>query len=61
MLKRNNKDGQKMRICLKCDCLFPSEHRFNRLCENCSRQNTEINCGFYVFKAKVSSKKPMMV
>jgi NMD protein affecting ribosome stability and mRNA decay len=60
MLKRKNPCGQKMRICLKCDRLFAPEHRFNRLCQNCARQNTEINYGFHGFNARVSSKKPLM-
>jgi len=60
MFKRNTQYRQKIRSCLKCDRPFPSEHRFNRLCGNCLRQNANINCGFYVFNGSVSSKKPLM-
>jgi len=59
MFKRNTQYRQKIGSCLKFDRAFVSEHRFNRLCENCSRQNANINYGFYVFNRRVSSKKEL--
>ncbi len=54
MLIRNSHSRREIRRCLKCDRSFLSKHRFNRLCENCVKQNANVNYGEYVLNARVS-------
>jgi hypothetical protein len=48
-----------MRSCLKCGYSFSSKHKFNRLCENCLRQNAEINYEVYAFNGRATSRRLM--
>ena len=56
MLIRDTHNRREIRRCLKCDCSFLSKHRFNRLCENCAKQNANVNCGEFVLNVRVSSR-----
>jgi ribosomal protein S27AE len=33
---------RKKRRCLKCDKVFESKHKHNRLCDRCVKENTEM-------------------
>jgi Zn finger protein HypA/HybF involved in hydrogenase expression len=57
MLARDTHNERERRRCLKCNRSFLSKHRFNRLCENCAKQNATVNCGEYVFHAGGSSSR----
>jgi len=59
MLNTNTQNRDKIRGCLKCDSPFPSEHRFSRLCDNCSRRNTEVNNRLYVLHVRGLSTRPL--
>ena len=59
MLVRATHNSREIRRCLKCDHSFLSKHRFNRLCENCAKQNANVNYGEYVLHAGVSSPRPL--
>ena len=59
MLARDTHNRREIRRCLKCNRFFPSKHRFNRLCENCSKKNANVNCGEYVFNARVPFLRPL--
>jgi hypothetical protein len=57
MLARDTHNERVRRKCLKCNRSFLSKHRFNRLCENCAKQNACVNCGEYVFHTGGSSSR----
>jgi Zn finger protein HypA/HybF involved in hydrogenase expression len=59
MLARETHRSRGMRRCLKCDRSFLSKHRFNRLCENCAKQNASVNFGEYILHTAVSSPRPL--
>jgi Zn finger protein HypA/HybF involved in hydrogenase expression len=59
MLMRDNHNRREKRRCLKCDRSFVSKHRFNRLCENCAKQNAAVNYGHYVLHTGTSSLRTM--
>lgn len=59
MLARDAHERREIRRCLKCDRAFVSKHRFNRLCENCAKQNASVNCGAYVLHTRASSVRPL--
>lgn len=39
--KRRRTKRDKVKTCLKCDKVFISKGKWNRLCENCNERNTE--------------------
>jgi len=55
MLARETLSSRHTRRCLKCDRSFVSKHRFNRLCENCAKQNANVNYGEYVLHGGILS------
>jgi hypothetical protein len=57
MLAKDNNNGRERRRCLKCNRSFLSKHRFNRLCDNCAKQNATVNCGDYILHAEGSSRR----
>jgi Zn finger protein HypA/HybF involved in hydrogenase expression len=59
MLARDTRNSRHTRRCLKCDRSFVSKHRFNRLCENCVKQNASVNYGEYVLHGGISSLRPV--
>ncbi len=59
MLLRDSHNRREIRRCLKCDRSFLSKHRFNRLCENCVKQNASVNYGEYVLNAGASFRRAL--
>jgi Zn finger protein HypA/HybF involved in hydrogenase expression len=57
MLARDTHNRREMRRCLKCNRSFLSRHRFNKLCENCAKQNANVNFGEYVLNVGFSSRR----
>jgi Zn finger protein HypA/HybF involved in hydrogenase expression len=59
MLVKHTYSSRTVRRCLKCDRSFLSKHRFNRLCENCAKQNAGVSFGQYVLHTGASLLRPL--
>jgi Zn finger protein HypA/HybF involved in hydrogenase expression len=59
MLVKHTYNSRTVRRCLKCDRSFLSKHRFNRLCENCAKQNAGVSFGQYVLHTGASPLRPL--
>jgi Zn finger protein HypA/HybF involved in hydrogenase expression len=59
MLDKDTHNRRERRRCLKCNRSFLSKHRFNRLCDNCSKQNATVNWGEYVLHPGGASRRAL--